>query len=130
VLTNAIGSNVSLYARKAAAVLAPAVEASSGGCEDAPVRNPEFDRFVGVYDSVWGRTAIVEWNNGLAAVDLDNRAVDRDDWISPLKHIEGSVFRRVRSDDDTLGEEWVFEVDADGRAVSITSHSFPMTRVQ
>lgn len=130
VLTNAIGSNVSLYSRKAAAVLGPAVKKASKCAADLPVRNPEFEEYVGVYDSVWGRLAIVFWGDGLASVDLDNSAVDLDDWVQPLKHIEGNVFRRIRSDDDSLGEEWVFVVDGDGQVVSVTSHSFPMTRVQ
>jgi len=130
VLTNAIGSNVSLYSRKAAAVLGPAVKKPSRCAGDLPVRNPEFEKYVGVYDSVWGRLAIVFWGDGLASVDLDSSAVDLDDWVSPLKHIEGNVFRRVRSDDKSLGEEWVFVVNADGQVESVTSHSNPSIRVR
>jgi CubicO group peptidase (beta-lactamase class C family) len=130
VLTNAIGSNHALYARKAAAVLAPAVKAASKGSADQPEPNPQFDRYVGVYDSAWGREAVVRWKDGLAAVWLSNRAIDPDDWIAPLKHIEGHVFRRVRNDDDSLGEEWVFEVDEDGQVVSVTAHSNPSIRVR
>lgn len=130
VLANAIGSDVVLYARKAAALLAPAVAAAAKGSAELSPRDPELGRYVGVYDSVWGREAIVLWKNGLAAVELGNTAVDPDEWILPLKHIEGNVFRRVRSDDDSLGEEWLFAVDGDGRVVSVTSHSFPMTRVR
>ena len=129
VLADAIGADVGLYARKAAAVLAPAVKASK--CpEKAVQRDPDFDRFVGVYDSVWGRDAIVRWGEGLAAVDLSSRELDTDDWVHPLKHIEGTTFRRVRSDDQSLGETWVFAVDADGRVLSVTSHSNPELRVR
>jgi len=130
VLTNAIGSDVVVYARKAAALLGQAVAAAAKGCAELPPRDPELDRYVGVYDSVWGREAIVLWKDGLAAVELGNTAVELDDWIQPLKHIEGNVFRRVRADDGSLGEEWVFAVDGDGQVVSVTSHSFPMTRVR
>jgi len=130
VLTNAIQSNHTLYARKAAAVLAPAVEAASKGPADPPERVSGFDRYVGVYDSVWGREAIVRWKDGLAAVWLTSRAIDPDEWIAPLKHVEGHVFRRVRTDDDSLGEEWIFEVDKDGQVVSVTSHSNPSIRVR
>jgi len=130
VLTNAIGSNHALYARKAAAVLAPAVKATSKGLADQPEPNPQFDRYIGVYDSAWGREAVVRWKDGLAAVWLSNRAIDPDDWIAPLKHVEGHVFRRVRNDDDSLGEEWVFEVDEDGQVVSVTTHSNPSIRVR
>ena len=130
VLTNAIGSDVSLYSRKAAAILGPAVKKLSTCADDLPARNPEFEKYVGVYDSVWGRLAIVFWGDGLASVDLDSSAVDLDDWVSPLKHIEGNVFRRVRSDDKSLGEEWVFAVGADGQVESVTSHSNPSIRVR
>jgi len=130
VLTNAIRSNHSLYARKAAAVLGPAVKAASKGSADQPEPKPELDRYVGVYDTVWGRNAIVRWKDGLAAVWLSSRAIDPDDWIAPLKHVDGHVFRRVRTDDDSLGEEWVFEVDEDGRVVSVTAHSNPSIRVR
>ncbi len=130
VLTDAIRSNVSLYARKAAAVLGPAVKAAMAKPNGLPARDPELDRFVGVYDSVWGREAIVRWKDSLAAVQLANRATDPDDWIMPLKHIEGHGFRRVRADDGSLGEEWVFEVDSEGRVVSVTSHSNPSIRVR
>ena len=130
VLTNAIGSNHSLYARKAAAVLAPAVKAASKGSEDQPKGDPEFDRYVGVYDTVWGREGVVRWKDGLAAVWLSSRAIDPEEWIAPLKHVEGHVFRRVRTDDKSLGEEWFFEVDEDGQVVSVTVHSNPAVRVR
>jgi len=130
VLTNAIGSNHSLYARKAAAVLTPAVKAASKGSEDQLERDPEFDRYIGVYDTVWGREGVVRWKDGLAAVWLGSRAIDPDDWIAPLKHVEGHVFRRVRTDDKSLGEEWAFEVDEDGQVVSVTAHSNPASRVR
>jgi CubicO group peptidase (beta-lactamase class C family) len=130
VLTNAIGSNHVLYARKAAAVLAPAVKAASKGSEDQPERDPEFDRYVGVYDTVWGRNAVVRWKDGLAAVWLSSEAVDLDEWIAPLQHVEGHVFRRVRTDDESLGEEWVFEADDDGQVASVTVHSNPAIRVR
>ncbi len=130
VLTNAIGSNHALYARKAAALLRPAVKAASKESEDQPERKPEFDRYIGVYDSAWGREAIVRWKDGLAAVGLSNRAIDPDDWIAPLKHVEGHVFRRVRTDDESLGEEWIFEVDESGQVLSVTTHSNPSIRVR
>jgi len=129
VLTNANQSNVSLYARKAVAVLTPAVKAASKGPSDRPERNPELDRYVGVYDTTWGRDAIVRWKDGLAAVWLGSRAIDPDDWIAPLKHVEGHVFQRVRTDDKSLGEEWVFEVDENGKVLSVTAHSSPAFRV-
>jgi len=129
VLTSANQSNVSLYARKAVAVLTPAVKAASKGSAEQPERDPEFDRYVGIYDTTWGRDAIVRWKDGLAAVGLGSRTIDPADWIAPLKHVDGHVFRRVRTDDGSLGEEWVFEVDDDGKVLSVTAHSSPVFRV-
>lgn len=130
VLANAIGADVGLYARKAAAVLGPALQTAQEASGELPARDPSLDRFVGVYDTVWGRDAVVRWGEGLAVVDLNSRAVDPEDWIQPLKPVEGTTFRRVRSDDDSLGETWVFEVDADGRVLGVTAHSLPMMRVR
>lgn len=130
VLANAIGADVGLYARKAAAVLAPAVEAAGEETPTAADAVPELERFVGVYDTVWGRDAVVLWGDGLAVVDLNSRASDPEDWIQPLKLVEGATFRRVRSDDDSLGETWVFDLDAEGRVLGVTAHSHPMTRVR
>jgi hypothetical protein len=36
----------------------------------------------------------------------------------------------VRQDDESLGEEWVFEVDEDGQVLSVTTHSNPSVRVR
>ena len=129
VLANAIGADVGFYARKAAAVLEPAVEAASEAPPPAADAVSDLERFVGIYDTVWGRDAVVLWGDGLAVVDLGNRTVDPDDWIRPLRFVEGTTFRRVRSDDDSLGETWVFELDADGRVLGVVAHSLPMTRV-
>jgi CubicO group peptidase (beta-lactamase class C family) len=130
VLTNAIGSNHAHYARKAAAVLKPAVEAAKKSEAKPEKWNVDLDRYVGVYDSVWGRTAVVRWKDGLAAVWLRSRAIDPEDWISPLKHAEGHVFRRIRTDDESLGEEWIFAVDENGQVISVTTHSNPSTKVR
>jgi CubicO group peptidase (beta-lactamase class C family) len=130
VLANAIGAEVGLYARKAAAVLGPALETAQEASGELPARDPALDRYIGVYDAVWGRDAIVRWGEGLAVVDLNSRAVDPEDWIQPLRLVEGTTFRRVRSDDDSLGETWAFEVDADGRVLGVVAHSHPMTRVR
>jgi hypothetical protein len=41
--------------------------------------------------------------------------------LTPLKHIGGPVFRRIR-DDEELGEEVVFELDEPGRVVRMKQH--------
>jgi CubicO group peptidase (beta-lactamase class C family) len=127
VLSNAIGADVGLYAAKAIEIIAPALEEARKATEAPSERDSTFDRYVGTYDNVWGRFAIVRWKDGLAVVDLDSR--DPFDELPTLKHVEEHTFRRVRSDDKSLGETWRFEVDADGRVLSVTNHSNPSRRV-
>ncbi|HSN54660.1 MAG TPA: DUF3471 domain-containing protein, partial [Candidatus Sulfomarinibacteraceae bacterium] len=127
VLTNAIGADVGSWAAEGIGILGPAVaDAREAGKSPEP-RDPAFDRYVGTYDTVWGRFAIVRWKDGLAVVDLDSR--DPFDDLPRLQHVEGHTFRRVRSDDETLGEAWRFEVDEQGRVLSVTSHSNPALRL-
>ena len=127
VLTNAIGADVGAWAAKGIGILAPAVAAAREADETPEPRDPAFDRYVGTYDTVWGRFAIVRWKDGLAVVDLDSQ--DPFDDLPRLQHVEGHTFRRVRSDDETLGEAWRFEVDEQGRVLSVTSHSNPARRL-
>jgi CubicO group peptidase (beta-lactamase class C family) len=127
VLSNAIGADVGLYASRAIEIIAPALKAAREAEEPPAERDADFDRYVGTYDTVWGRFAVVRWKQGLAVVDLDER--DPFDDLTTLRHIEDHTFRRVRSDDESLGEEWVFAVDDDGRVLSVTSHSIPARRV-
>ena len=128
VLSNAIGTDVGLYAAKAIEIIAPALKEARDAEEPPPERDPGFDRYTGTYDTVWGRFAVVRWKDGLAAVDLDSRNPFDD--LTTLRHVEDHVFRRVRSDDETLGEAWVFEVDENGEAISVTSHSNPARRLR
>jgi hypothetical protein len=128
VLSNAIGADVSHWAAMAIKAIAPAVEAATEDGEAPAERDPSFDRYVGTYDTVWGRFAIVRWKDGLAVVDLDMR--DPFEHLPRLEHVEGHTFRRIRHDDESPGETWVFEVDGDGAVLSVTSHSNPATRVR
>lgn len=128
VLSNAIGTDVGLYAAKGIEIIAPALAEARKQTEAPDARDPEFDRYVGTYDNVWGRFAIVRWKDGLAIVDLDNRDPFED--LPTLKHIDGHLFKSVRSDDESLGEAWQFEVDAEDRVVSVTTHSNPSQRVR
>jgi CubicO group peptidase (beta-lactamase class C family) len=127
VLANAIGADVALYAAKAIEVLAPAV-AAARSADDPPVqRDGAFERYVGTYDSVWGRFAVVRWQDGLAVVNLDG--LDPFDDLTTLEHVEGDTFRRIRSDDESPGEKWFFDVDDDGTVLSVTVHNNPSRRV-
>ena len=127
-LTSAIGSPVGFYAEKAADLLVPAIKAATGSPDDATKRDPDLDRYVGIYDSSWGQSAVIHWKGGLAIMGLRTR--NPKEAISELKKTGDHTFRRVRKDDESLGEEFVFEVDGDGAVSRFMSHSNWMTKVQ
>ena len=122
VLTNAIGSEVELYTAKAFDLIRPAIEEALKEPGKVPERDPEIDRYAGVYDSIWGQSAIVRWEDGLAAVSLAER--DLKGALVRLKKTGEHVFRRVREDEeDQLGEEFVFDVAQDGTVARYKQHS-------
>ncbi|HSN57800.1 MAG TPA: serine hydrolase domain-containing protein, partial [Candidatus Sulfomarinibacteraceae bacterium] len=59
VLTNAIGADVGSWAAEGIGILGPAVTGAREADETLEPRDPAFDRYVGTYDTVWGRFAIV-----------------------------------------------------------------------
>ena len=122
VLTNAIGSEVGLYAAKGFELIGPAVEKALEDPDDVAERDPEFDRYTGIYDTIWGQSAIVRWEDGLAALSLDTR--DPKAGLVKLKKTGKHVFRRVRKDDEEQpGEEFVFDVAEDGTVTRVKQHS-------
>jgi CubicO group peptidase (beta-lactamase class C family) len=128
VLSNAIGADVMLAAARAIEIVAPAVAEADESDTPSAERDGGFERYVGTYDTVWGRFAIVHWKDGLAAIDLDDR--DPFDEMTTLEHVEEHTFRRIRNDDRSPGETWVFDIDTDGTVISVTSHSNPARRVR
>jgi CubicO group peptidase (beta-lactamase class C family) len=128
VLTNAIGSEIYLYSSQAMAIVEPAITRAVEDPDDVPERDPAFDRYVGHYRSAWGDSAIVRWNDGLAEVWLGSR--DLEDALTELDPVGEHLFRRVRDDDGSLGEEFEFEIGTDGRATRYRSHGNWMVRVE
>jgi len=118
VMINASGTEPEKYARgmreilKKAAAKKEAPAATSINLED----------YAGYYDEQpwWGETVIVPWQGNLAMVSFpsDNPAKE----LTLLKHIEGDTFRRIR-DDETLGEEVIFERDKSGKVIRFIQHS-------
>jgi CubicO group peptidase (beta-lactamase class C family) len=122
VLTNAVGSEVELYTAKAFDLIRPAIEKALKEPGKVPERDPALDRYAGVYDSIWGQSAIVRWEDGLAAVSLAER--DLKEALVRLKKTGEHVFRRVREDEeDQLGEEFVFDLAQDGTVTRYKQHS-------
>jgi len=77
--------------------------------------------YLGTYDSQpWsGETAVVRWKGSLALLSLPTN--DPAEALTELKHSEGDVFLRVRSDGEP-GEAIVFERDADGQVSGFRRH--------
>lgn len=122
VLSNAIGTEVDLYVEQAVAMIGPAVKAARDDPEDLPERDPELDRYVGIYaDTDWGQVAVVRWKDGLAMLSLSTRSPAKG--LSKLKKTGEHTFRRIRKDDESLGETVVFEVDEDGAVTRFIQHS-------
>jgi CubicO group peptidase (beta-lactamase class C family) len=122
VLTNTIGSEVGFYTAKGFDLIAPVVEKALEDPDGVPVREPGLDRYTGVYDTIWGQSAVVRWEDGLAVLDLGTRDPGED--LVKLKKTREHVFRRVREDDEEQpGEEYVFDVAADGTVTRFKQHS-------
>jgi CubicO group peptidase (beta-lactamase class C family) len=120
VLVNAMGVSPEAMAERALQVLRPALESkATTGSPDA-VPTTDLEKFAGRYTSAWGETVVVPWQDGLAALEVptDDPAGD----LAKLRHVGGTTFRRIRDDGDDLGEEVVFEVDADGRVTRFLWH--------
>jgi hypothetical protein len=107
----------------------PAIEKALKEPGKVPERDPALDRYTGVYGSIWGQSAIVRWEDGLAAVELDKRELK--EALVKLKKTGEHVFRRVREDDEEqLGEEFVFDLAADGTVTRYQQHSNWSRRVR
>ena len=129
VMANALGVNPGLYARRAYEIVGPALSAAAeadaardeatADSADLDPDNSELERYVGLYRSTWGESAIVLWEDGLASMSLPTD--DPLGGLTKLTHIEGNTFHRVR-DNGEPGEEWVFEVDTSGAVTRLRQH--------
>ncbi len=128
-LSNAIGTETGLYTLRGFDLVGPAVAAALESPDGTPERDPALDAYVGVYGSIWGQTAIVRWEEGLAEVDLDSR--DPKESLVRLRKTGEHTFVKVRDDDDTVpGEEFLFEIGEDGLATRYLRHSNWVERIR
>ncbi len=86
---------------------------------DTTTRTIDLGVYAGNYDSyAWGgEDVVLPWKGGLVVFGLpsDNPADD----MQRFKYISHDTFRRVRKDDDSLGEELRFERDSNGKIVRV-----------
>jgi CubicO group peptidase (beta-lactamase class C family) len=117
------------FTRRAYEILAPAIEAAKEKPADEEEMPSELEKYVGVYDGYpWGgETQVIPWKGGLAVASFPSD--DPLGSISRLKHIDGHTFRRIR-DDESLGEERIFEVDQAGEVVRMWVHGNSSPRIR
>lgn len=125
VMANRNAADVSGYARTILDILeangAPPRKASA----DEPAVN--YSDYVGAYDLYpWGgESLVVEWEGGLSSTWVPSS--DPAGGLTKLKHIEGDVFRIVRSD-KKLGDEVEFVRDKDGQVTGLKRHGLTVPR--
>jgi len=121
VLGNAIGSPSGTLASKALDLLGPAVEAATSTTDETAEPDDSLDRYVGVYVSDWGESAIVRWKGGLAILPLGASKPEKA--LTRLEAAGEHAFRRIRENDEGLGETITFEIGPDGQAMRFGRHS-------
>jgi len=97
--------------------------------DKAKAPDPAMRRYAGTYTpQPWtGEATVLPWEDGLAILFLPTDEPVKD--LIRLKKTGENTFRRIRKD-ETLGEEVVFEMGTDGRAIRFTRHSNPHERLK
>ena len=128
-LANAGGVNTGRFAQRLYDIVAPAIKEAIKEPEEGKATDSTLRKYVGTYDvQPWGgEVAIVPWDEGLTMVEFPT--MDPLKEMDRFKKVGEHRFRRIRKD-DSLGEEIVFEIGADGRATQFTQHSNRYRRVR
>jgi len=128
-LSNAQSLDSQDWAQKLYDIVAPAIAAAvkepgKGKTPDASLR-----AYAGTYDAQpWaGEVVVLPWEEGIALLELPTMTPMKD--LERFKKTGDNRFRRIRKD-ESLGEEVVFEMGADGRPVRFVRHSNVLRRVR
>ncbi len=110
VLVSAQGTSPGDVYSKLIEIVGSALESVQDNPDGGTARPASLAEYEGLYESTWGETVILRWNDSLVAIGVptDNplgamRKLRRDD-------DERDIFRRVR-DDGELGEAYIFHRD-------------------
>jgi CubicO group peptidase (beta-lactamase class C family) len=125
VMINAGGESPEFFAREIRELLAKVP-----GEKQALKAGVDLNKFSGIYSSQpWSSEfMIIPWYGDLAMIDLPNS--NPDESMTLLRHVDGNTFRRVRTSDKTLAEEYIFETDASGKVVRLKRHSNYSKKIQ
>lgn len=118
IMINAQGSDPEKYSSGIFQILTKAKDAT-----DTSTKNIDLQEYAGNYDNyTWsGENVILPWKGKLAmfGVPSDNPATG----MQLYKYVSKDIFRKLRRDDDSLGEELRFERDANGKVIRVFSHT-------
>jgi CubicO group peptidase (beta-lactamase class C family) len=127
-MTNGQGTNTGMYANRTFDAVAPAIVAALETPSEGDAPNPAFEKYVGRYERpLGGESYVLPWKGSLAVLSLPSS--DPIGSLTRLQHVGEDTFRRIREDDE-LGEEIFFEVDADGAVIRMWRHNNPSYRVR
>jgi len=127
-MTNGQGTSTGTYTNGTFDAIAPAIAAALKSPGEGKALDPALEKFVGRYERpLGGESYVLRWKGGLAVLSLPTSNPTAS--LTRLKHMGDNIFRRIR-DDEELGEEVVFELDADGEVVRMWRHSNPTYRVR
>ena len=91
------------------------IQSDPGGGTPRPASLAEYE---GLYQSTWGETVILRWDDGLAALGVPSN--DPVEGMTKLRHEGGDTFRRMR-DDGEPGEAYIFHRE-DGAIARYSVH--------
>ncbi|WP_419933938.1 serine hydrolase domain-containing protein [Candidatus Palauibacter sp.] len=125
VMMNALANPTDVWTKMMATLGAAFEEIQSdpGGGVRRPASLAEYE---GLYQSTWGETVILRWDDGLAALGVPSN--DPLEAMTKLRHEDGDTFRRVR-DDGEPGEAYIFHRE-DGAIARYSVHGNFSNRVR
>ncbi len=124
VMINAQGVDVYKYSNQIFSLLNKTIP------EDTTTKNIDLTGYKGSYDNyAWsGETVVFPFKGKLIVLGLPtNTPADN---IREYQYISKDTFRRIRSDDKTLGEELKFERDVNGNIKSLISFSRRQNKIK
>ena len=125
VMINACGRSPDAYSRRVLRMLKNALDQAKDPVQDAP----DFSDYVGYYDiKPWsGELFIFPWLDQLAATSFPTANPMQE--FFKLSPDGADSFRRIRKNEEGLGETYHFNRNADGQVESLTRHSSVLRKI-